>query len=107
MDAIHNGSLANAEYENFPTYVHFALLPPRIRKAKYTLAFLLSPISFNLSIPKAVPGVPSEILNPLKAWPSQDAFTSEVTKLAGMFNQAFKKYEDGVSKAVLLAGPQI
>ncbi|CED82038.1 phosphoenolpyruvate carboxykinase [Phaffia rhodozyma] len=81
VDAIHNGSLANAEYENFPT--------------------------FNLSIPKAVEGVPSEILNPLKAWPSQDAFTSEVTKLAGMFNQAFKKYEDGVSREVLLAGPQI
>lgn len=61
--------------------------------------------SFNLSIPKAIPGVPSEILNPLKAWPSEDAFQSEVAKLAGMFNKAFAKYEDGVSAEVLAAGP--
>lgn len=62
--------------------------------------------SFNLSIPKAVAGVPSEILNPLTAWPSQDGLRSEVTKLAGMFQQAMKKYESDLSPEVLAAGPQ-
>lgn len=67
VDAIHNGSLAKAEYENFPI--------------------------FNLAIPKAVEGVPSDILNPEKAWPSKEAFKAELDKLGNMFQKAFAKYE--------------
>lgn len=51
--------------------------------------------------------MPSEILNPYKAWPSHDGLKTEVAKLAGMFNQAFKKYESDVSQEVLAAGPRV
>ena len=81
IDAIHDGSLANVEFENFDI--------------------------FNLSIPKAIKGVPSELLNPLKAWSDSQALDSEVKKLAGLFNNAFKKYEEGLSEVVIKAGPQL
>ena len=79
VDAIHNGQLAKAEFENFPV--------------------------FNLSIPKAVEGVPSEILHPAKVWPSQDAFKEELQKLGGMFQKAYAKYEADVDHKIKLAGP--
>ncbi|OWZ76529.1 phosphoenolpyruvate carboxykinase (ATP) [Cryptococcus neoformans] len=79
VDAIHNGSLAKAEYENFPI--------------------------FNLAIPKAVEGVPSEILNPEKVWPSKEAFKAELDKLGGMFQKAFAKYEADIDEKVKLSGP--
>ncbi|WVF73088.1 phosphoenolpyruvate carboxykinase (ATP) [Kwoniella sp. CBS 6097] len=79
VDAIHNGSLAKAEFENFPI--------------------------FNLAIPKAVEGVPSEILHPGKVWPSKEAFDAELNKLGGMFQKAFAKYEEGLAPAVKQAGP--
>jgi len=79
VDAIHNGSLAKAEFENFPV--------------------------FNLSIPKAIDGVPSEILHPAKVWPSKEAFNSEVEKLGGMFQKAFAKYENDIDPSIKKAGP--
>ncbi|ODN73191.1 phosphoenolpyruvate carboxykinase (ATP) [Cryptococcus amylolentus CBS 6039] len=79
VDAIHNGKLAQAEYENFPI--------------------------FNLAIPKAVEGVPSDILNPVKVWPSKEEFNSEVEKLGGMFQKAFAKYESDIEEKVKLSGP--
>lgn len=81
IDAIHNGSLAKAEFVNFPT--------------------------FNLQIPKTVEGVPDEILNPFKSWPSEDACKAEVAKLAGMFNKAFEKYAADVTPEVKAAGPKV
>merc|ERR1719329_1791190 len=78
IDAIHNGELANAETEVFGT--------------------------FGLHIPKKVTGVPSEILNPRTAWEDKDAFDAGLQKLAGMFKESFKKYEDRASKEVIAAG---
>lgn len=79
IDAIHDGSLAKAEFETFPT--------------------------FNLAIPKAVNGVPSEILHPARVWPDQDAFQFELQKLAGMFQKAYSKYEANIDPAIKQAGP--
>jgi len=81
VDAIHNGSLAKAEYTNFPV--------------------------FNLAIPTAIEGVPAEILNPRQAWPTAEAFDAEAGRLAGKFAAAFQKYEDQVTPEVLAAGPRV
>jgi phosphoenolpyruvate carboxykinase (ATP) len=84
VDAIHNGSLAalpENEYDNFDV--------------------------FGLSIPTKVENVPSEVLDPRKAWPDKDAFNKEVKKLAGMFNRAFTAFEKQVDEKVRLAGPRI
>lgn len=79
VDAIHNGSLKNAEFENYSV--------------------------FNLAIPKAVEGVPSSLLNPATAWSDKAAFDKEKIKLAEMFQTAFKKYSDLTPEKVRLAGP--
>ncbi|KDN40601.1 putative phosphoenolpyruvate carboxykinase [Tilletiaria anomala UBC 951] len=81
IDAIHDGSLAQAEYETFGT--------------------------FNLQVPKGVNGVPSNVLNPRNAWPDKAAFDVEVKKLGGMFTEAFQKYAKEVDPKVLAAGPQV
>ncbi|BEI82708.1 hypothetical protein CcaverHIS002_0305760 [Cutaneotrichosporon cavernicola] len=81
VDAIHDGSLAKAEFVNFPV--------------------------FNLQIPKALAGVPSEILDPQQAWADKAAFKVEVEKLGTMFNKAFAKYESDVSAEVVAVGPKV
>jgi len=77
LNAIHDGSLAKAKYENFDV--------------------------FNLNVPTKCAGVPDEILNPAKAWQgSADEFKSEIRTLASLFVKNFDKYKDQASKDVVV-----
>jgi len=78
VDAIHSAELAKAEYEVYEV--------------------------FNLQVPTAVTSVPSDILNPRKSWRTGEAdFNMEVTKLAKLFLENFKKYEDEATPDVINA----
>jgi phosphoenolpyruvate carboxykinase (ATP) len=66
VDAIMDKSIEDAEFENFPI--------------------------FNLAIPKSLPGVDSEILNPRNTWENKDEYDSALANLADMFVENFKKY---------------
>jgi len=81
VDAVHSGELAKAEYETFDV--------------------------FGLSIPKALDGVPRELLNPKLAWSDKAAFDRELRKLASMFTKAFVVYEKEVDPKVRAAAPKI
>ncbi|ORX94624.1 ATP-utilizing phosphoenolpyruvate carboxykinase [Basidiobolus meristosporus CBS 931.73] len=82
IDAIHNGELAQAEFENYPI--------------------------FNIEIPKSVSNVPSEVLNPSAAWKgTKESYVATVEKLAGLFNDNFKLYADQATPEILAAGPQL
>jgi phosphoenolpyruvate carboxykinase (ATP) len=81
IDAIHAGGLTGADYEQDDV--------------------------FGLAIPKAVPGVPTEVLNPRNAWKNKDAYDRTALKLAGMFVKNFEKFADQASKEILGAAPRV
>lgn len=80
VDAIHSRSLADAPTQADPV--------------------------FGFDVVTAVDGVPSEILVPKQTWADAAAFDRSAAKLAGLFNDNFKQYADGVSDAVRAAAPK-
>ncbi|HZC18167.1 MAG TPA: phosphoenolpyruvate carboxykinase (ATP), partial [Rubrobacteraceae bacterium] len=60
---------------------------------------------FGLHVPKEVPDVPSHVLDPGSTWDDKEAYDEQARKLAGLFAENFKKFEDEVDEEVLKAGP--
>ncbi|SCU85213.1 LAME_0D00540g1_1 [Lachancea meyersii CBS 8951] len=82
LDAIHDGSLANSEFESLPT--------------------------FNLQVPLHVNNVPDNLLNPEKNWSDGKAhYQKAVRTLAHLFASNFTKYAEQATTEVLTAGPLI
>ena len=59
---------------------------------------------FGLGIPDACPDVPSEILQPRKAWSDPKRYDSVARDLCGRFENNFEQFVDHVDKDVLAAG---
>jgi phosphoenolpyruvate carboxykinase (ATP) len=62
---------------------------------------------FGLEVPVSCPGVPENILMPKNTWANKTNYDAQLTKLAGMFIENFKKYEAQSPKEVVQAGPQV
>jgi phosphoenolpyruvate carboxykinase (ATP) len=62
---------------------------------------------FGLAVPEACDGVPAEILNPRNTWKDKKAYDTQAAKLAGLFKENFKKYEEHVSDKVRKSGPLV
>jgi len=78
-----------------------ALLRGDLTKAK-TVA---DPV-FGLAVPTEISGVPKAVLQPRDTWKDHTAYDAQAKKLAGMFQENFKKFESFVSDAVKKAGPR-
>ena len=61
--------------------------------------------TFNLEVPKQVPGVASEVLTPRLTWKDQSAYDAQAKKLAQMFNENFKTFAGTAPADVKNAGP--
>ena len=82
IDAILDGSIENATFETSAT--------------------------FKFDIPTTIPNVDSSILNPANAWSDRDAYTQSAKKLAGLFVNNFKKFEDTAQgKELAKLGPSL
>jgi phosphoenolpyruvate carboxykinase (ATP) len=80
VSAILNGALDNAAYDNDP--------------------------HFGLAMPRDVPNVPVNLLNPRHAWSDPAAYDATALKLAAMFRQNFQKYADRATPEILAGGPR-
>lgn len=69
IDAIHSGDLLRAEYITTPV--------------------------FNLQVPTACPGVPSEVLNPQTCWDDHAAYNATLLHLGQLYATNFAKFADG------------
>ena len=65
---------------------------------------LLILITASGCIPGACPDVPSEILQPRKAWSDPKRYDSVARDLCGRFENNFQQFVDHVDKDVLAAG---
>jgi phosphoenolpyruvate carboxykinase (ATP) len=79
VSAVVSGQLRNAPFEKYP--------------------------GFNFEIPKSIPGVDSNILNPQKSWKDLDAFNKHARKLIESFNENFKRFH--VADNIKEAGPSL
>ncbi|MEZ5359587.1 MAG: phosphoenolpyruvate carboxykinase (ATP) [Candidatus Zixiibacteriota bacterium] len=61
---------------------------------------------FGLEIPKAVPGLPENFMQPEKSWPDSQAFYRRRDKLALLFNENFEKFKSGTPAKIVNAGPK-
>jgi phosphoenolpyruvate carboxykinase (ATP) len=61
---------------------------------------------FGLDVPRHVPGVPDEVLDPRGTWTDHDAYEAQARKLAAMFEENFTaNFAGHVSPAIAAAGP--
>ncbi len=79
IDAIHDGSLAQADTQTDPT--------------------------FGFSVPTSCPEVPNEILIPRDTWDNPEAYDAQAQKLTGLFAEHFEKYADIAGEEIAAAGP--
>jgi phosphoenolpyruvate carboxykinase (ATP) len=66
--------------------------------------FWYDPI-FKMHVPRHVPGVNPEILDPRNAWSDKDAYRETANKLADIFHGAIHALP-GIPDDILVAGPQ-
>ena len=62
---------------------------------------------FGFAVPTALPGVPTEILDPVNTWKDKAEFDRTARKLVGMFAKNFEKFESHVDAEVKAAAPDM
>jgi len=70
------------------------------------VAYEASP-TFGVLIPKEVPNVPSEVLNPRNTWSDKKAYDEKALYLAQRFVTNFEKYKSHASEEILQGAPKV
>lgn len=88
-----------------PIKVTRALLTAALNGSLRNAEFRTDPY-FGFAVPTALPGVPSDILEPAKTWADKAEFDKTARALVGMFQKNFTKFESKVDAEVLAAAPE-
>jgi phosphoenolpyruvate carboxykinase (ATP) len=70
------------------------------------VTFTKHPI-FGVEVPVAVPGVPTDILDPRNTWSDQEAYDKTAAALADKFVNNFQKYADFANEEILAGAPKV
>jgi len=62
---------------------------------------------FGVLVPEVCPGVPTEILAPRNTWSDPQAYDEQARKLARMFQENFKQFEESVNEELKGGGPRV
>ncbi|MBD2767843.1 phosphoenolpyruvate carboxykinase (ATP) [Hymenobacter sp. BT664] len=62
---------------------------------------------FGVAVPGAVPGVPTEILDPRNTWADKEAYDKTAADLAEKFVENFRKYADFANEEILAGAPKV
>ena len=62
---------------------------------------------FGVAVPAAVPGVPTEILDPRNTWADKDAYDRTAADLADKFVRNFSRYADYANADILAGAPKV
>lgn len=62
---------------------------------------------FDLAVPTACEGVPSELLNPRNTWQDKHQYDTTAESLAEKFVNNFKKFEAETAPEILAAAPKV
>ena len=57
-------------------------------------------------MPHSCPGVPADVLKPRNTWKDQAAYDEQARKLARMFVENFKTFENDAAPDIRVAGPR-
>jgi phosphoenolpyruvate carboxykinase (ATP) len=82
-----------------PIRVTRALLRGALDGSLAKVEFVRDPF-FGLMVPKALPGVPSEMLNPRETWADKAAYDRTARDLVARFEANFATYADAVGEDV-------
>ncbi len=63
--------------------------------------------NFGVQVPTSCPDVPAEVLIPRNTWQDGMAYDDQAQKLAHMFIENFKEFEDGVTDEIKAAAPKV
>jgi phosphoenolpyruvate carboxykinase (ATP) len=81
-----------------------AMIRAALAGALDQVGYVKDPV-FNLDIPASCPGVPPDVLRPRNTWANGADYDAQATRLARMFVENFKAFEQTVAAEVLAAGP--
>jgi phosphoenolpyruvate carboxykinase (ATP) len=62
---------------------------------------------FGVHVPKHVPEVPGEVLQPRNTWENPEAYDRQAAKLAQLFHENFAQFEDYVTDDVKACAPKV
>ncbi|MFL5332277.1 MAG: phosphoenolpyruvate carboxykinase (ATP), partial [Geminicoccaceae bacterium] len=79
-----------------------ALLRAALDGSLAKVEFVKDPF-FGLMMPKSVPHIPAEVLNPRESWADKAAYDATAKKLVGLFEENFKTFAGAVSDEVKAA----
>jgi phosphoenolpyruvate carboxykinase (ATP) len=89
-----------------PIKVTRALLSAALDGSLRSVKFRTDPY-FGFAVPTSLPGVPSDILDPVNTWADKAEFDKTARALVGMFQKNFAKFESHVDADVLAAAPEV